>query len=73
MTLIFGGWLAKTRVRHIRTGALGVVLGDSGRFTLYVRPLVRWDDGATMRVDARDLERSPDDWLLRAIRENIGY
>lgn len=61
------GWLAGSRVRHRRTGALGTVRGDGDRLLPQRWPFVAWDHGATIRHSARDLERSPDDWLSRAV------
>lgn len=59
------GWLAGSRVVHVRTGATGTVVGAWGR--LFRWPLVAWDHGATIPVPAGDLLRSADDWLTRAV------
>lgn len=62
------GWLPKTRVRQIGGGRSGTVVDQHpGELRLYPRPLVAWDGGQTTAIDGRDLERSPDDWLSRAV------
>lgn len=54
-------WLARTRVRHTRTGARGWVVDEHpGEQRFYGVPLVAFDHGATMRIRGNDLGRSPD-------------
>lgn len=62
------GWLAKTRVMDA-TGRRGTVLRESVcAHRLYAHPIVEWDDGTRSRMNAENLERSPDDWFPRALK-----
>lgn len=66
------GWLAKTRVMNA-TGRRGTVVDEhperSAASRFYAHPIVEWDDdGTRSRMNAENLERSPDDWFTRAVR-----
>lgn len=65
------GWFAESRVMNA-DGRHGTVVDEhpDDRITnhLYGHPIVQWDDdGTRSRMNAENLERSPDDWLSRAV------
>lgn len=67
---MMSGWLAKTRVMNA-TGRRGTVVDEHPvrARCFYAHPIVEWDDdGTRSRMNAENLERSPDDWFARAVR-----